>query len=87
MTHSTLPYFYPDNYLAKRCAKYYIKICSLSFRSPAIVCLICPLTLMSDQNSSSACFDFFPVFSIEILLEVLAKEYFKSNIEDHQDGI
>lgn len=42
---------------------------------------------MSDQNSSSACFDFFPVFSIEILLEVLAKEYFKSNIEDHQDGI
>lgn len=61
VTHSTLPYFYPDNYLAKRCAKYYLKICSFSLRSSAIVCLfICPLAFASDQNSFSACLTFFP---------------------------
>lgn len=57
VTHSTLPYFYPDNYLAKRCAKQYLKICSLSLRSNAFVYLfICPLNARSELIFCLLCF-------------------------------
>lgn len=76
VTHSTLPYFYPDNYLAKRCAKYYLKICSFILRSNAIVCLfIYPLTFASDHSSFSARLTFFP----KMLWSICQKGLWKAN--------